>query len=193
MKRLNCTVKDVFRRQNMIVNAVRMLADNGYTEHAATYAVVRDNMNNALAYVSAHMDMDEYRAAELYLNSKKTEKEVADIAYFTDRTVRRHICKACDLIARYYAEYWGIILMPTSVKSVECTPPAGTLWEKINSAINGSIENACIAAAYFCEHDSVNYICNNYKVGIDKVKKIVAGFNSTATLMDMPAEKRHAV
>ena len=193
MKRFNCTVKDVFRRQNMIVNAVRMLADNGYTEPAATYAVIRDNMNNALAYVSAHMDKDEYRAAELYLNSKKTEKQVAEISYFTDRTVRRHICKACDLVAKYYEQYWGVILMPTCVKSVECTPPAGTLWEKINSAINGSIENACIAVAFFYEHDSVNYICNNYKVGIDKVKKIVSGFNSTATLMDMPAEKRHAV
>ena len=193
MKRFNCTVKDVFRRPNMIENAVMNLADNGYTEPAASYAVVKDNKNNALAYVAAHMDKDEYRAAEIYLNTLKTEKQVAEIAYFTDRTVRRHICKACDLIISYYAKYWGITLMPINVKSVECTPPAGTLWNKINNAAGGSIENASIAVAFFYDHVSVNRICSNYKVGIDKVKKIITGFNCSATLMDMPAEKRDAV
>lgn len=193
MKRFNCTVKDVFRRQNMVDSAVMALADHGFTDHAAVYSVIKDNKNNALAYVAEHMDKDEYGAAVLYLKTRKTEKAVAREAYFTDRTVRRHICKACDLIAKYYADYWGIILMPVNVKSVECFAPAGTMWEKIDALMDDSIENACVAASFFCELDSINYICKHYMVGMDKVKKIINGFNSTATLMDMPSEKRRAV
>ena len=50
MIEFNCTVKDIFRRPNMIDKAVRKLADNGYAEYAVIYARIRDNIYNALAY-----------------------------------------------------------------------------------------------------------------------------------------------
>ena len=46
MIEFNCTVKDIFRRPQMIDKAVRKLADNGYTEYASTYAQIRENMFN---------------------------------------------------------------------------------------------------------------------------------------------------
>ena len=36
MIEFNCTVKDIFRRPNMIDKAVRKLADNGYAEYVET-------------------------------------------------------------------------------------------------------------------------------------------------------------
>ena len=45
MVEFNCTVKDIFRRPQMIDKAVRKLADNGYTDHAATYSLIRENMH----------------------------------------------------------------------------------------------------------------------------------------------------
>ena len=47
MIEFNCTVKDIFRRPQIIDKAVRKLADNGYTEYVSVYAQVRDNMFNA--------------------------------------------------------------------------------------------------------------------------------------------------
>ena len=44
MIEFNCTVKDIFRRPNMIDKAVRKLADNGYAEYAVIYARIRDNI-----------------------------------------------------------------------------------------------------------------------------------------------------
>ena len=67
MFEFNCTVKDLFRRPTMIDNAVRRMADNGYTEHAVIYACIRDNIYNALAYAAFNMKDYEYKAAVTYL------------------------------------------------------------------------------------------------------------------------------
>ena len=60
MVEFNCTVKDIFRRPNMIDKAVRELADKGYAEHAVTYTRLRDNIFNALAYTAGRMKDYEY-------------------------------------------------------------------------------------------------------------------------------------
>ena len=77
MVEFNCTVKDIFRRPNMIDKAVRELADKGYAEHAVTYTRLRDNIFNALAYASGKMKDYEYNVAVSYLESRNSEQTVA--------------------------------------------------------------------------------------------------------------------
>ena len=95
MVEFNCTVKDIFRRPNMIDKAVRELADNGFTDHAVIYAHIRDNIFNALAYASAHLKDYEYNVAISYLQSRNSEQTVAKQTYYTHRTIRRYVRKAC--------------------------------------------------------------------------------------------------
>jgi hypothetical protein len=56
-----------------------------------------------------------------------------------------------------------------------------------------SIENACVVILRCNEHMSVNYVCSNYGMGSDKVKKIVEDFGTVITVYDIPSEKRSAV
>ena len=44
MVEFNCTVKDIFRRANMIDKAVRELADKGFADHAVIYTRIRENI-----------------------------------------------------------------------------------------------------------------------------------------------------
>ena len=189
----SCTVKDLFRRPNMIDKAVRRLADNGYTEHAVTYARIRDNIYNALAYASDNMKPYEYEAAATYLGTRVSEQKLARDSYYTHRTIRRYVRKACELIAKYYNEYLGIRLLPVDTRSVECPVSAGQFWEKINTLMESSIENACIVILRCDEQMSVNYVCSNYGMGSDKVKKVTNDFGSVITVYDIPSEKRSAV
>ena len=193
MLRFNCTAKDIFRRANMIDKAVRKLADNGYTEYASTYAIIRDNHYNALAYVSDNMKDYEYEVAVKYLSSRVSEQNIADNSFYTHRTIRRYVLKACQLVSKYYADTFGIILLPNDTRSVHCNVEAGTFWEKVDSFMKDSIENACVAILCCHEHLSVNSVCSTYGMGSEKVKKIVRTFNSVVTVYDMPAEKRSAV
>lgn len=193
MVEFNCTVKDIFRRPQMIDKAVRKLADNGYTEHASTYALIRDNIFNALAYVSSNMKPHEYEVVAKYLGSRSSEQSVADSTYYTHRTIRRYVSKACELIRNYYSEFLGIQLLPNDTRSVECTVSTGTFWEKVNSLMNSSIENACVAIMCCYEHESVNAVCGSCNMGSDKVRKIINAFESVVTVIDIPSEKRSAV
>ena len=131
----NCTVKDLFRRRSMIDKAVRSLADNGFPEHAATYAVVRNNMYNALAYAASNMKDYEYRVASAYFESRDSEMKVSQKMYYTHRTIRRYIRKACEYISEYYAKELGIGLLPFFPGTVECSVSGVTFWEKTNSLI----------------------------------------------------------
>lgn len=189
----NCTVKDIFRRSNMIDKAVRRLADNGYTEHAVIYARIRDNIYNALAYASDNMKAYEYEAAATYLETRVSEQQLARDSYYTHRTIRRYVRKACALIAQYYKEALGIRLLPVDTRSVECSVSAGQFWEKINTLMESSIENACIVILRYAEKMSVNYICSNFGMGSDKVKKVTDDFGAVITVYDIPSEKRSAV
>ncbi len=193
MIEFNCTVKDLFRRPNMIDKAVRRLADNGFAEHAVIYARIRDNIYSALAYASFNMKDYEYNTAVAYLESRESEQAVAERFYFTMRTVRRYIRKACELIGEYFSKALDIRLLPVDTRSVECSVPAGTFWEKIDSLMGSSIENACIAIVYCNEKMSINYVCSNYGMGSHKVKKIVDAFGTVVTVYDIPSEKRNAV
>ena len=193
MFEFNCTVKDLFRRPTMIDNAVRRMADNGYTEHAVIYACIRDNIYNALAYAAFNMKDYEYKAAVTYLESRDSEQVVAQENYYTLRTIRRYIRKACEYIREYYFIALGIKLLPVDTRSVGCSVPAGSFWEKADSLMHCSIENAFIAIMYFNEHMSINYICNNYGMGSDKVKKVLQAFGTVVTVCDIPSEKRSAV
>ena len=94
MIEFNCTVKDIFRRPNMIDKAVRKLADNGYAEYAVIYARIRDNIYNALAYAAKNMKDYEYKVAVAYLESRSSEQTVAKETYYTHRTIRRYVRKA---------------------------------------------------------------------------------------------------
>ena len=193
MIEFSCTVKDIFRRTNMIDKAVRKLADNGYTEYAAAYAKIRDNLFNALTYASENMKDYEYKVAVDYLGSRLSEQKIADTTYYTHRTIRRYILKACNLIRTYYSEYLGIKLLPNDTRTVDFTVEAGTFWGKVDSLMKNSIENACVVILFCYEHMSINAVCKTYGMGSDKIKKIVASFNSAATLYDIPEEKRSAV
>ena len=193
MIEFNCTVKDIFRRPNMIDKAVRKLADNGYAEHAVIYARIRDNIYNALAYAAKNMKDYEYKVAVAYLESRSSEQTVAKETYYTHRTIRRYVRKACEFVRRYYEEKLGIKLLPIDTKTIRSTVCAGTFWEKVDSLMKSSIENACIVILRCNEHVSVNYVCSNYGMGSGKVKKIVDDFGAVITAYDIPSEKRSAV
>ena len=193
MIEFNCTVKDIFRRPNMINKAVRKLADNGYAEYAVIYARIRDNIYNALAYAAKNMKDYEYKVAVAYLESRSSEQTVAKETYYTHRTIRRYVRKACEFVRRYYEEKLGIKLLPIDTKTIRSTVCAGTFWEKVDSLMKSSIENACIVILRCNEHVSVNYVCSNYGMGSGKVKKIVDDFGAVITAYDIPSEKRSAV
>ena len=193
MIEFNCTVKDIFRRPNMIDKAVRKLADNGYAEYAVIYARIRDNIYNALAYAAKNMKDYEYKVAVAYLESRSSEQTVAKETYYTHRTIRRYVRKACEFVRRYYEEKLGIKLLPIDTKTIRSTVCAGTFWEKVDSLMKSSIENACIVILRCYEHVSVNYVCSNYGMGSGKVKKIVDDFGAVITAYDIPSEKRSAV
>ena len=193
MIEFNCTVKDIFRRPNMIDKAVRKLADNGYAEYAVIYARIRDNIYNALAYAAKNMKDYEYKVAVAYLESRSSEQTVAKETYYTHRTIRRYVRKACEFVRRYYEENLGIKLLPIDTKTIRSTVCAGTFWEKVDSLMKSSIENACIVILRCNEHVSVNYVCSNYGMGSGKVKKIVDDFGAVITAYDIPSEKRSAV
>ena len=177
----------------MIDKAVRRLADNGYTEHAVTYARIRDNIYNALAYASANMKDYEYSVAISYLQSRDSEQMVARDNYYTHRTIRRYVRKACDLISEYYMNSLGIKLLPVDTRSVGCNISSGSFWDKVDSLMHDSIENACVVILCCYEQKSVNYVCSTYSMGSDKVKKIVNSFNSVLTVYDIPSEDRSVV
>ena len=193
MIEFNCTVKDIFRRPNMIDKAVRKLADNGYAEYAVIYARIRDNIYNALAYAAKNMKDYEYKVAVAYLESRSSEQTVAKETYYTHRTIRRYVRKACEFVRRYYEEKLGIKLLPIDTKTIRSTVCAGTFWEKVDSLMKSSIENACIVILRCNEHVSVNYVCSNYGMGSGKVKKIVDDFGAVITAYDITSEKRSAV
>ncbi|MBP5413917.1 MAG: hypothetical protein ILN61_01570 [Lachnospiraceae bacterium] len=193
MIEFNCTVKDIFRRPNMIDKAVRKLADNGYAEYAVIYARIRDDIYNALAYAAENMKDYEYKVAVAYLESRSSEQTVAKETYYTHRTIRRYVRKACEFVRRYYEEKLGIKLLPIDTKTIRSTVCAGTFWEKVDSLMKSSIENACIVILRCNEHVSVNYVCSNYGMGSGKVKKIVDDFGAVITAYDIPSEKRSAV
>ena len=193
MKEFNCTVKDIFRRANMIDLVVRRLADNGYTEYASVYAQIRENLYNALEYASSKMRKHEYDVALSYFYSKDTEQTIADTSYYTHRTIRRYVLRACNLISEYYAEFLDIVLLPNDARAVINNVAAGTFWEKVDSLMKTRIENACVAILCCLEHQSVNSVCSCYSMGSDKVKKIIRAFGSVVTVYDIPEEKRSAV
>lgn len=177
----------------MIDKAVRKLADNGYAEYAVIYARIRDNIYNALAYAAKNMKDYEYKVAVAYLESRSSEQTVAKETYYTHRTIRRYVRKACEFVRRYYEEKLGIKLLPIDTKTIRSTVCAGTFWEKVDSLMKSSIENACIVILRCYEHVSVNYVCSNYGMGSGKVKKIVDDFGAVITAYDIPSEKRSAV
>ena len=193
MIEFNCTVKDIFRRPNMIDKTVRKLADNGYAEYAVIYARIRDNIYNALAYAADNMKDYEYKVAIAYLESRSSEQTVAKETFYTHRTIRRYVRKTCEFVRRYYEEKLGIKLLPIDTKTIRSTVCAGTFWEKVDSLMKSSIENACIVILRCNEHVSVNYVCSNYGMGSGKVKKIVDDFGAVITAYDIPSEKRSAV
>jgi hypothetical protein len=193
MDEFKCTVKDIFRRANMIDKAVRELADKGFTDHAVVYTRIRDNIFNALNYAASNMKDYEYRVAINYLESRHSEQTLARMTYYTHRTIRRYVRKACDLIARYYEEALQIRLLPVDTRSVECNISAGSFWNKVDSMMHDSIENACVVILCCFEKKSVNYVCSTYSMGSTKVKKIITAFDSVLTLYDIPSEARSAV
>ena len=193
MVEFNCTVKDIFRRPNMIDKAVRDLADKGYAEHAVTYTGLRDNIFNELEYAAGKMKDYEYDVAVSYLGSRCSEQTLAKKTFYTHRTIRRYIRKACDLISEYYLNEMGIKLLPVDTRSVKCNITSGTFWDKVDSLMRGSIENACVVILCCYERKSVNYVCSTYSMGSDKVKKIVGAFDSVLTVYDIPSADLSAV
>ena len=65
-----CTVKDLFRRPELINATVRTLAEHGFLEQALNYALIRENISRALSYTAENMRDHEYKAGVAYLESK---------------------------------------------------------------------------------------------------------------------------
>ena len=103
------------------------------------------------------------------------------------------IRKGCDLIGEYYEKCLGIRLLPCDTRAVECAVSAGSFWEKADSLMCDSIENACVAILCCNERKSINYVCNTYGMGSVKVKNIVRAFNSVVTISEFREEERSAV
>lgn len=193
MVEFKCTVKDLFRRPLMIDKAVRQLADNGYSEYAVIYARIRDELCKAMEYASANMKDYEYLMAVTYLQSHSSEQTIADKTFYTHRTIRRYVCKACKLIGDYYSEFCGIRFLEVDTRAVDCIAVAGTFWQKVDALMSDCIENACAVILCCNENKSVNYVCNYYGMGSKKVRRIVDEFESSAMVYDMPSETRSAV
>ena len=193
MDEFNCTVKDLFRRRDMINKAVWSMADNGFPDYVSAYVLIRNNLYNALDYAAFNMKDYEYAVAVNYLESRHSEQTLAKLTYYTHRTIRRYVRKACDLIARYYEETLQIKLLPVDTRSVECNISAGSFWNKVDSLMRGSIENACVVILCCFEKKSVNYVCSTYSMGSTKVKKIIRAFDSVLTVYDIPEEAASAV
>lgn len=87
----------------------------------------------------------------------------------------------------------GIKLLPVDTRSVGCNISSGSFWDKVDSLMHDSIENACVVILCCYEQKSVNYVCSTYSMGSDKVKKIVNSFNSVLTVYDIPSEDRSVV
>ena len=115
------------------------------------------------------------------------------MTFYTHRTIRRYVRKACDLISEYYLNEMGIKLLPVDTRSVKCNITSGTFWDKVESLMRDSIENACVVILCCYERKSVNYVCSTYSMGSDKVKKIVGSFDSVLTVYDLPSEDLSAV
>ena len=193
-KNFNCTVKDIFRRPLMILYTVRSFNAYGYTEYSELYSKIRDFQQDALKYVSENMDESEYNSVVEYLVNRHTEAEVAEITYYNVRTVRRQVVRACELIRKYYKDYCGIILLENRVRSVKSILSPGTMWDKFDSLMCDSVENACIAIAYFNDKLSINGVIKNFNMGADKVKRIIDTYNGVATIYALPSEiKRDAI
>ena len=135
----------------------------------------------------------EYKVALSYLESRDSERMISEKMFYTQRTIRRYIRKACEYIEEYYANELGIRLLPFDTKTVGCRVSGVSFWDKANSLMSFSIENTCIVIAYYVEQMSINAICSNFGMGNDKVKKIVSDFGAVVTLYNIPSEKRSAV
>ena len=189
----NCTVKDLFRRRDMINKSVWSMADNGFPDYVSAYVLIRNNLYNALDYAAFNMKDYEYKVAIAYLETGDSEKKVAEKMFFTHRTIRRYVRKACEYINEYYVNELGIRLLPLDTRTVECVATGISFWEKANSLMMSSIENACVVISYCNDHMSVNSICSSFGLGSQKVKKIISDFGAVITVYNIPSEKRSAV
>lgn len=174
-----CTVKDLFRRPKLINKTVRSLADHGYVEYAVTYALIRDNLCNALVYAAGNMRDYEYKAGMAYLESRYSENKAAERTHYTPRTLRRYIHRVCDLISEYYERNLDIRFLPLGTKLVDFPPLAGSFWDKVNTLAGFSLEAALVVVKCIDEKRSSNMVCMNYGMGSVKVKLILEAFNES--------------
>ncbi len=188
-----CTVKDLFRRPKLINKTVRALADHGYVEHAVTYALIRDNLCNALVYAAGNMRDYEYKAGMAYLESRLSENKAAQKTHYTPRTLRRYIHKVCNLVSEYYEKNLNISFLPLGTKITVFPKLSGTFWEKVNILASFSMELALIAITCSYEKYSVNYVCVNYGLGSAKVKRFLKVFHEYKDISGLLIENNRAV
>ena len=171
-----CTVKDLFRRPELINATVRTLAEHGSLEQALNYALIRENISRALSYAAENMRDHEYKAGVAYLESKCSETKVAKRTHYTPRTLRRYIHRVCDLVAEYYEDNLDIQFLPLDSRTSGYPVLSGTFWEQTDILAGYSIENALVVIKCCNERMSVNFVCRNYGMGSSKVKRIVKTF-----------------
>lgn len=171
-----CTVKDLFRRPELINATVRALAEHGFLEQALNYALIRENISRALSYAADNMRDHEYKAGVAYLESKSSETKVAKRTHYTPRTLRRYIHRVCDLVAEYYEDNLDIQFLPLDSRTSGYPVLSGTFWEQTDILAGYSIENALVVIKCCNERMSVNFVCRNYGLGSSKVKRIVKTF-----------------
>lgn len=188
-----CTVKDLFRRPELINATVRTLAEHGFLEQALNYALIRENISRALSYAAENMRDHEYKAGVAYLESKCSETKVAKRTHYTPRTLRRYIHRVCDLVAEYCEDNLNIQFLPLDTRTAGYPMMSGSFWEQTDILAGYSIENALVVIKCCNERMSVNFVCRNYGMGSSKVKRIVKTFVDAQGVQEFSASSCRAV
>ena len=188
-----CTVKDLFRRPELINATVRALAEHGFLEQALNYALIRENISRALSYAADNMRDHEYKAGVAYLESKSSETKVAKRTHYTPRTLRRYIHRVCDLVAEYYEDNLHIRFLPLDSRSSVYPMLSGTFWEQTDILAGYSIESALVVIKCCNERLSVNFVCRNYGMGSTKVKRIISAFKDSQAVREFHVDNSKAV
>ena len=188
-----CTVKDLFRRPELINATVRSLAEHGFLEQALNYALIRENISRALSYAAENMRDHEYKAGVAYLESRCSETKVAKKTHYTPRTLRRYIHRVCDLVAEYYEDNLDIQFLPLDSRTSDYPMLSGSFWEQTDILAGYSIENALVVLKCCSERLSVNHVCRNYGMGSSKVKRIVKTFRDAQGVQNFPLNSCRAV
>ena len=110
MRELNCTVKDIAFRREVIERLTSAMAENGYTEAREDFITIVSHWNEALNNASALTGAEKSRIALRYLTGNITIERISNLEFYNNRTIRRYIREFCECVRKYYLERFDISL-----------------------------------------------------------------------------------